>query len=105
MEEYYDDKSGYVIPRVVRLNWPETGTQMVVKLQRGSVEFNSITPQQSQQVFSRSVLADREPVNMAEINPQSPPRGGRQPVARGESAVRPAAGIELGSPEPLDRTR
>ncbi|HVJ82405.1 MAG TPA: hypothetical protein VNC50_15160 [Planctomycetia bacterium] len=109
MEEYYEDKSSYVIPRVVRLQWPETGTEMKVMLQRGSVEFNSITPELSRQVFSRAGLADREPVNMAEARPQQPSRsgyrGGRESAARGEATVRPAAGIELGSPEPLHRNR
>jgi hypothetical protein len=67
IEEYYQDsKTGLQVPRVMRLAWPDAGTEMKVMLGRRSIELNTVTPEDGAALFARSGLSDKEPINMAD---------------------------------------
>jgi hypothetical protein len=114
VDEYWDDpKTGLYCPRKVRLIWPEAGSKMTVSLRRNAIELNGIPREQADIMFSRDGLSDKEPVNVANMNPPAGGPVGVQPAAappiRANSGYGPrphavlTGGVELGTPKAIGR--
>lgn len=112
VEYYHDSKTGLTCPRVVKLDWPDAGTEMTVRLGRRSIELNSVTADDASSLFTRG-LADKELINMAEAPRQPLPEptplqksrsGYRTPdrVAERKSQSDDEGVVGLGVPKAVD---